>query len=115
MRGRTGAPARHGRPRTTLGQGRRRSSDGPPPPRVRRRYRAFCLVRPSQSPLTPALTTDLHDVIRAALDGVSASRVIARAWQLPEARERLVQGPLHIVAAGKAAPAMATALMVLPE
>jgi hydroxypyruvate reductase len=56
----------------------------------------------------------LHDVIRAALDGVSASRVVARAWQLPAARERLVQGPLHMVAAGKAAPAMATALMALP-
>jgi hydroxypyruvate reductase len=56
----------------------------------------------------------LHDVIRAALDGVSATRVIARAWELPDARVRLEETPLHIVAAGKAAPAMATALMVQP-
>jgi hydroxypyruvate reductase len=40
--------------------------------------------------------------------------VIARAWQLHDARIRLEQARLHIVAAGKAAPAMATALMAQP-
>jgi len=53
-------------------------------------------------------------VIRAALDGVSADRVVARAWDRPEARARLDHGPLHVIAAGKAAPAMATALLARP-
>lgn len=54
-------------------------------------------------------------MIRAALDGVSAPRVIARALDVAEARERLATAPLHLVAAGKAAPALATALMAVPS
>jgi glycerate 2-kinase len=56
----------------------------------------------------------LHDVIRAALEGVSAIRVIARAWESPDVRARLELAPLHVIAAGKAAPAMATAMMGRP-
>ncbi|HVG83831.1 MAG TPA: DUF4147 domain-containing protein [Vicinamibacterales bacterium] len=55
----------------------------------------------------------LH-VIQAALDGVSAPRVIARALADAQTRARLVGQPIHVVAAGKAAPAMATALMQTP-
>lgn len=53
-------------------------------------------------------------MIQAALDGVSASRVIARALADPATGDRLTAQPLHVVAAGKAAPAMATALMQSP-
>ena len=53
-------------------------------------------------------------MIQAALDGVSAPRVIARALADPATRERLTARPIHVVAAGKAAPAMATALMQSP-
>lgn len=53
-------------------------------------------------------------MIRAAIDGVSAPRVIARALAHGEASARLATGPLHLVSAGKAAPAMATALMATP-
>lgn len=53
-------------------------------------------------------------MIRQAVAGVSAPRVIARALAQPEARDRLISGPLHLVAAGKAAPAMAAALMAEP-
>jgi hydroxypyruvate reductase len=52
----------------------------------------------------------LH-VIQAALDGVSARRVIERALADPETREQLASGAIHLVAAGKAAPAMAAAVM----
>jgi len=55
----------------------------------------------------------LH-VIQAALDGVSASRVVARACELPATRDRLFERPIHLVAVGKAAPAMAVALMAQP-
>lgn len=53
-------------------------------------------------------------MIQAALDGVSAPRVIARALTDPETRARLTARPIHVIAAGKAAPAMATALMQWP-
>jgi glycerate 2-kinase len=55
----------------------------------------------------------LH-VIQAALDGVSAPRVIARALADAGTSARLGARPIHLVAAGKAAPAMATALMNTP-
>lgn len=53
-------------------------------------------------------------MIQAALDGVSAPRVIGRALAEPETGARLTAQPLHVVAAGKAAPAMAAALMQSP-
>ena len=53
-------------------------------------------------------------MIQAALDGVSATRVIARALTDPLIRERLSGGPVHLVAAGKGGPAMATALIAVP-
>jgi hydroxypyruvate reductase len=56
----------------------------------------------------------LH-VIQAALDGVSAPRVIARALADAGTAARLSARPIHLVAAGKAAPAMATALMSTPS
>lgn len=52
----------------------------------------------------------LH-VIQAALDGVSARRVVERAFQHPAARSRLLEAPIHLIAVGKAGPAMAAALM----
>jgi len=55
----------------------------------------------------------LH-VIQAALDGVSALRVVARACETPETRQRLYERPVHLVAVGKAAPAMAVALLDQP-
>jgi len=55
----------------------------------------------------------LH-VIQAALDGVSAPRVVARACETPATRERLFGSPIHLVAVGKAAPALAVALMSRP-
>ena len=55
----------------------------------------------------------LH-VIQAALDGVSATRVVARACERPATRARLFERPIHLVAVGKAAPAMAVALMDQP-
>ncbi|MCC7124204.1 MAG: DUF4147 domain-containing protein [Acidobacteria bacterium] len=111
LRRRAGAATRDGRPRTTLAHRRCRRSDGPAAPGIRRRDRAFRLVRSPQSPLTPPRTTDVLHVIQAALDGVSATRVIARAFDNPEAGPRLNAGPMHVLAVGKAAPAMATALM----
>ena len=53
-------------------------------------------------------------MIQAALDGVSASRVVARACEQPATRDRLFERPIHLVAVGKAAPAMAVALMAQP-
>jgi glycerate 2-kinase len=48
------------------------------------------------------------------LDGVSAARVIARACERPATRDRLFARPIHLIAVGKAAPAMAVALMAHP-
>jgi glycerate 2-kinase len=56
----------------------------------------------------------LH-VIQAALDGVSAGRVVARAFDDEVTRSRLVSEPIHLIAVGKAGPAMATAVMARPE
>jgi hydroxypyruvate reductase len=54
-------------------------------------------------------------VIRAGLDGVSARRVVARAFDDPVTRSRLVSEPIHLIAVGKAGPAMATALLARPD
>jgi glycerate-2-kinase len=54
-------------------------------------------------------------VIQAALDGVSAGRVIARAFDDAVTRSRLVSEPIHLIAVGKAGPAMATALLARPD
>lgn len=43
--------------------------------------------------------------------GVSAQRVVARAFERPELRERLIERPVHVLAVGKAAAAMATAFL----
>lgn len=54
-------------------------------------------------------------MIQAALDGVSAERVVARAFDDEVTRSRLVSEPIHLIAVGKAGPAMATALLSRPE
>ena len=56
----------------------------------------------------------LH-VVQAALAGVSAARVIDRACALPAMVDRWREAPIHLVAVGKAAPAMATALLERSE
>jgi glycerate 2-kinase len=57
----------------------------------------------------------MFHVIQAALDGVSATRVIDRAFEQPNLSDRLTSAPVHLVAVGKAAPAMASAFMQRPD
>ncbi|MGE0463474.1 MAG: glycerate kinase [Vicinamibacterales bacterium] len=54
-------------------------------------------------------------MIQAALDGVSARRVVERALERDATRSRLLDAPVHLLAVGKAGPAMATALLSHPE
>lgn len=54
-------------------------------------------------------------MIQAALDGVSAPRVVERAFEAEATRARLLDAPVHLIAVGKAGPAMATALLLQPE
>ncbi|MCC7033914.1 MAG: DUF4147 domain-containing protein [Acidobacteria bacterium] len=53
-------------------------------------------------------------MIQAALDGVSARRVVERAFGRQVTRSRLLDAPVHVIAVGKAGPAMATALLSHP-
>jgi glycerate 2-kinase len=54
-------------------------------------------------------------VIRAGVDAVSARRVIARALAEPEVADVLNGRPLHVIAVGKAAAAMAASFVALPH
>lgn len=47
--------------------------------------------------------------------GVCADRVIERAVSLPGIGDWLLRAPIHVIAVGKAAPAMATALLAKPQ
>ncbi len=53
--------------------------------------------------------------MRAGVDAVSAARVIERALADPSLAEILTIRPLHVVAVGKAAAAMARALAAVPH
>lgn len=70
------------------------------------------MVRPLQGPLTVPLPTfkqDLQAIVRAGVDAVGASRVIARAMADAALADVLTTRPLHVVAVGKAAAPMAAA------
>ena len=54
-------------------------------------------------------------MIRAGVDAVSARRVIARAMADPEIAGVLNDRPLHVIAVGKAAAAMAAAFVAIPH
>jgi glycerate-2-kinase len=53
-------------------------------------------------------------IVQAALEGVSARRLVDRACADSHLRERLEATPIHVVAAGKAAAALSTALLAQP-
>lgn len=53
--------------------------------------------------------------MRAGVEAVSARRVIGRALQDPEIAAILTSRPLHVIAVGKAAAAMATAFAAVPH
>lgn len=53
--------------------------------------------------------------MKAGVDAVSARRVVARALQDPTVSEIVTGRPLHVVAAGKAAAAMAAAFVSVPH
>jgi hydroxypyruvate reductase len=53
--------------------------------------------------------------VRAGLDGVSAARLMARACRAPHIHDAVFEAPVHVVAAGKAAAAMAAAFMGEPD
>ena len=75
------------------------------------------MVRPLQGSLTVSATLrqDLDLIIRAGVDAVSATRVVARAMQDPAIAEVLTSRPLHVIAVGKAAAAMVTAFAAVPH
>lgn len=71
-----------------------------------------------QGPLTvtlPSLRNDLLHIIRAGVDAVSARRVVDRALGDRDLSTVLTTHPLHVVAVGKAAAAMAAAFVALPD
>lgn len=63
----------------------------------------------------PSFKQHLDLIVRAGVDAVSAQRVIARALTDPTISEIVVGRPLHLVAVGKAAAAMAAAFISNPH
>lgn len=71
-----------------------------------------------QGPLTvtlPSLRSDLLHIIRAGVDAVSARRVVDRALTDHDLSTVLTTNPVHVVAVGKAAAAMAAAFVTVPH
>jgi len=61
------------------------------------------------------LKEDLLEIARAGVESVSARRVIDRAVRDPRIADIITSRPLHVVAAGKAASAMAAAFASVPH
>src|SRR5262245_40155097 len=103
--------AHHERHRAARHQRQRRTGRQLPPQENRCRHRAFSLVRSQAHALTRSLEilrSDLLAIVRAALSAVDAGRLVDRALNEPVAS---LDADIWILAAGKAAPSMASAAL----